>query len=576
MADLTSLRHSASHILAQAVLRLYPQAKLGIGPAIDEGFYYDFNLEQPLTQDSLLQIETEMQKIINETLSITRKVYTKTEASQILASRSQNFKLEILNELPDNEDITFYEQGEFTDLCRGPHLDNTSELKAFKLLRVSGAYWRGKETNPMLQRVYGTAFPSKEELQNYLTLIEEAGKRDHRKLGKELDLFSIQEKAGAGLIYWHPKGARIRHILETFWKEEHFNNGYELVYSPHIGQAWLWETSGHLGFYNESMFAPISVEHSDYYLKPMNCPFHIMIYKSALRSYRDLPMRWAELGTVYRYERSGVLHGLLRVRGFTQDDAHIFCSPEQMESEIHEVIKFSIAIWKTLGFSDLRFYLSTKPAESVGEPERWDEAQKALANALAKENITDYQVDEGGGAFYGPKIDIKIKDALGREWQTSTIQFDFNMPERFDMSYIGADGNKHRPYMIHRALLGSLERFFGILIEHYAGKFPFWFSPVQFTILAINSQPNTLAFATEIMDTLKSKGFRGKLDDRNEKLGLKIRTAQLDHIPYMLIIGDKEAELKLISVRKSGTQDTNQLTLDSLSALFADFIEKKA
>ncbi len=574
MVDIAALRHSTSHVLAQAVLRLYPDAKLGIGPSIDDGFYYDFDLTHTLTPEDLLAISKEMQKIINEDLPIIRKEYSKQEALKLLQDK-QPFKVELLQDLPENETINFYSQGDFFDLCRGPHINSTGEIKAFKLLKISGAYWRGKETNPMLQRIYGTAFPTPKELEDYFNLLIEAEKRDHRKIGKELDLFSIQDKAGAGLVSWHPKGARIRHILETFWKDEHFKHGYELLYTPHIGQSWLWETSGHLGFYKGNMFSPMEVDENDYFVKPMNCPFHIMIYKNTLRSYRDLPLRWAELGTVYRYERSGVLHGLMRVRGFTQDDAHIFCSPEQMGEEINEVIRFSTYIWKTLGFKEINYYVSTKPADSVGDPEQWTAAENALKAALEKEGITNYQVDEGGGAFYGPKIDIKVKDAIGREWQTSTIQFDFNMPERFDMSYIGSDGNKHRPYMIHRALLGSLERFFGILIEHYAGKFPFWLAPYQFTVLSINSSENTIKYAKEILAALTASGFRGSLDDRNEKLGLKIREAQLAQTPYMLIIGDKEAENKVIALRKNGQQTTTTYTLSDLTNFFDKLVIEK-
>ncbi|MDD5456800.1 MAG: threonine--tRNA ligase [Candidatus Margulisbacteria bacterium] len=576
MNDLSALRHTASHILAQAVLRLYPDAKLGIGPAIDDGFYYDFDLSVNLVPEDLLKIEAEVKKIVKENLPLIKKVLPRDKALTLLKEKKQPYKIELVKELPENEEISFYEQGEFVDLCRGPHVAATGIVKAIKLLRISGAYWRGKETNPMLQRIYGIAFENETELTAYMKFLEEAEKRDHRKLGKELDLFSTQEKAGPGLIYWHPKGARIRHVIESFWKEEHFNHGYELIYSPHIGQSWLWETSGHLGFYKENMFAPMQLDEQDYFVKPMNCPFHILVYKSSLRSYRDLPLRWAELGTVYRYERSGVLHGLLRVRGFTQDDAHIFCTPEQMESEILEVIRFSIYIWKTLGFTDLNFYLSTKPEGSVGDPTEWREAEKALRNALEKENITNYKVDEGGGAFYGPKIDIKIKDALKREWQVSTIQFDFNMPKRFDMTYIGADGNRHQPYMIHRALLGSLERFFGILIEHYMGKFPFWLAPVQFKTLCITNHEETLVFAMHINEQLKLKGFRGAIDDRNEKLGLKIREAQLEQIPYMIIIGDNEAKQNKVSLRKHGESATTIYSIEEVINLFADLTNKKA
>jgi len=575
MENLEALRHSTSHVMAQAVLRLYPNAKLGIGPSIETGFYYDFDLGKTLAPEDLKRIEKEMINIIKKRYPIERVVYSKAEATSLLKEQKQNYKLELLENIPEDEEITFFKQDDFIDLCRGPHLEHTGKIKAFKLQKTSGAYWKGSEKNPMLQRIYGTAFPTKEELKDYLSFLEEAERRDHRKLGKELDLFSIQEKSGPGLVYWHPKGARIRHILETFWKEEHFKNGYDLINTPHIGQRWLWDTSGHLDFYNENMFSPMDVDGNEYFVKPMNCPFHILIYKSKMYSYRDLPLRWAELGTVYRYERSGVLHGLLRVRGFTQDDAHIVCTPEQVDTEIHKVIEFSTFMWKTLGFSDLTFYLSTRPEKYVGEVSHWEHAEKALREALEQQKI-NYKIDEGGGAFYGPKIDIKITDALGREWQMSTIQFDFNLPERFDMTYIGADGAKHRPFMIHRALLGSLERFFGVLIEHYAGRFPFWLAPVQYKVLLINNNEKTVEYAKTLHNTLQINSFRGILDDRNEKLGLKIREAQLEKVSYMIIIGDKEAEENIIAIRKSGEKDTRQTTPVDLMQKFKKLDMEKA
>ena len=575
MSDIETLRHTASHILAQAVTKLYPGIKLGIGPAIDNGFYYDFEFPAPISEDDLPKIEEEMKKIVKSNLSITKHTLTKEEALAKASTDNQIYKKELIAELPDNEEITYYTQGDFEDLCKGPHLESTGRLQAFKLMKIAGAYWRGDEKRPMLQRIYGTAFANKDQLKQHLFQLEEAEKRDHRKLGKELDLFSIQEETGPGLIYWHPKGARLRHILESYWKDEHFDNGYELLYTPHIGQSWLWETSGHLGFYAENMFSPMKIDEKEYYLKPMNCPFHIMVYKSQLRSYRDLPLRWAELGTVYRYERSGVLHGTMRVRGFTQDDAHIFCTKEQMEKEIHEVIKFSNHILNTLGFKEIDYYVSTKPTKSVGDQSLWDTAIAGLKKALEMENITDYKIDEGGGAFYGPKIDFKIKDALKREWQLSTIQFDFNLPERFDMTYIGHDGQKHRPYMIHRALLGSLERFFGILIEHYSGKFPFWLSPVQFKIITINDSEPITSFANEIFSKLKALKFRGELDTRNEKLGFKIRDAQKQKIPFSFIIGEKEAEEKTVSSRKHGEKENITLNLDEIISLFHKLTDEK-
>lgn len=568
--DLQTLRHSTAHVLAQAVLKLFPAAKLGIGPAIENGFYYDFELSKTLTPDDFPAIEKEMKKIIKDKLDYKKIVVGKDAAIKILLERNQTYKIDLINKLPPEEEITFYENGNFLDLCRGPHLDNTKEIKTFKLLSVSGAYWLGKEENTMLQRIYGTAFFSKQELSEHINLLEEAEKRDHRKIGKKHDLFSIQEKSGVGLVYWHPKGAMMRHLLESFWKEEHFKNDYELLYTPHIGQNWLWETSGHLQFYQENMYSPIQVDNQEYYLKPMNCPFHIMIYKSKLYSYRELPLRWAELGTVYRYEKSGVLHGLLRVRGFTQDDAHIICTPDQVEDEIHEVLKFSIKMWEKLGFKDLTYYISTRPEKYVGDKKQWETAETALTNAMKRENIKDYKTDKGGGAFYGPKIDIKVKDALQREWQMSTIQFDFNLPERFDMSYIGSDGQKHRPFMIHRALLGSLERFYGMFIEHCGGKFPLWISPRQFRILTITNDD----YAVDIYNSLKQDGFRGELDNRNEKLGHKIKEARHDLIPYMIIIGDKESKNNTLGIRKRGSKDTLTMTLKKFKELIKAEIQQ--
>ncbi len=575
MDNLEALRHTASHILAQAVLRLYPGTKLGIGPAIENGFYYDFEFSSPISDADLPKIEEEMKNIIKANIPITKCVFTKEDALSKATQSGQIYKKELIVELPDKTEISYYNQGDFEDLCKGPHLESTGRLQAFKLLKIAGAYWRGDEKKPMLQRIYGTAFADRNQLKDYIFQMEEAEKRDHRKLGKELDLFSIHEETGPGLIYWHPKGARLRHLLETYWKDEHFNNGYELLYTPHIGQSWLWETSGHLGFYAENMFSPMKIDEKEYYLKPMNCPFHIMIYKSQLRSYRDLPLRWAELGTVYRYERSGVLHGTMRVRGFTQDDAHIFCTPEQMEKEIHEVIKFSNNILHTLGFKQIDYYVSTKPTKSVGDTALWDNAIAGLKKALEMENITNYKIDEGGGAFYGPKIDFKIKDALNREWQLSTIQFDFNLPERFDMTYIGQDGQKHRPYMIHRALLGSLERFFGILIEHYSGKFPFWLSPVQFKIITITDSEKITSFANELSSLLKTNGFRGELDDSNEKLGFKIRDSQKQKVPFSIIIGEKEAEEKTLSIRKHGEKENFNLNINEIINLFHKLTNEK-
>jgi threonyl-tRNA synthetase len=483
---------------------------------------------------------------------------TKEEALKMFKEFNQPFKLELIEELED-QTITVFSQGGFVDLCRGPHVPDSGVVKNFKLLSIAGAYWRGDEKRPMLQRIYGTAFGSKEELKEYLDRLEEAKKRDHRKLGKELDLFSTQEEVGPGLVFWHPKGARIRHEIESFWKEMHYRNGYELMYTPHIGQSWLWETSGHLDFYKDSMYSPMEIDGADYFIKPMNCPFHIMIYKSQVRSYRDLPLRWAELGTVYRYEKSGVLHGLLRVRGFTQDDAHIICTPEQIEDEIREVLRFSLSLWKAFGFSSIKAYLATRPAKAVGDESRWNQAIEALNRAVEAEGL-ECEVDDGGGAFYGPKIDLKIKDAIGREWQMTTIQFDFNLPERFDMTYVGSDGNRHRPYMVHRALLGSLERFFGVLVEHYGGAMPVWLSPIQARVMPISDKQAD--YAREINKKLRAAGVRSELDDRSDKIGYRIRQAQLEKVPFMIILGDQESENSTITVRLRNGENLNQVKLE--------------
>ncbi len=543
------MRHSASHVMAEAILSMFPDAKFAIGPAIENGFYYDFELPRSLSPDDLPVIENKMSEIIKANLPFTRKELTKEEAKKLFAN--QPYKLELIEDIAD-EKVGIYQQGKFVDLCRGPHISSTGEIKAFKLMSIAGAYWRGDEHNAMLQRVYGIAFGSKQELDEYLTKIEEAKKRDHRKLGKDLDLFLIPEEIGGGLVIYTPKGGRIRTAVEDFWRKEHFANGYEILYTPHIGLSKLWETSGHLGFYKENMYSPITIDEQDYYLKPMNCPFHILAYKSRIRSYRELPLRWAELGTVYRYEMSGVLSGLMRVRGFTQDDAHIFCTPEQMNAEISEVLRFLLFMLDTFGFPKYKVYLSTRPKDAVGEQQKWEDAQNALRHVI-DENKLEYHVDEGGGAFYGPKIDIKIEDALGREWQATTIQFDFNLPERFNMTYVGADGKEHQPYMIHRALLGSWERFFGLLIEHYAGAFPVWLSPVQVKIIPVSDRHNE--HARKLEKEFKTQGIRVEVDDRSERMNQKIRQAQLEKIPYMVIIGDKEIAENTVSVRRrSGEQ----------------------
>jgi threonyl-tRNA synthetase len=559
--QLETLRHSTAHVMAAAVCRLYENVLLDIGPSTDDGFYYDFDLTQRLTPEDFPAIEAEMAKIVAEDLPFERIEVSRTEAVKMLAG--QKYKLERLADIPEGEAISFYKCGTFFDLCRGPHVESTGKIRAFKLLTVAGSYYRGKETNPMLQRINGTAFTNDKQLGLYLKQLEEAKLRDHRKLGKELDLFSVHEEVGPGLIHWHPKGSRIRSLIEDFWRQEHFRNGYELLYTPHVGKANLWQTSGHLDFYKEGMYAPMEIDKSDYYVKPMNCPFHINIYKSDIRSYRDLPLRWAELGTVYRYEKAGVLHGLLRVRGFTQDDAHIFCSPEQIEDEIKEVLRFSTFIWKTFGFESITAYLSTRPEKAVGDPARWEQATASLESALKASGLP-YETDEGGGAFYGPKIDLKIKDAIGREWQMSTIQFDFNLPDRFDLSYIGEDGEKHRPYMVHRALFGSIERFFGILVEHYSGAFPVWLAPEQVRVLPL-SEDQTEAAAAMVAE-LRKQDIRATVDRKSGKIGAKIRNAQMDKVPYMLVLGAKEIESGTVAVRdRTGAQTVTTLV---------DFIEK--
>jgi len=561
---LLKLRHSTAHVMAEAVLKLFPQAKLGIGPAIENGFYYDFDLPRPLTPEDLGEIEALMKQSVEAGHEFERRAATAEEAEALFTD--QPYKLELLHELPEDQEISLYRHGEFTDLCRGPHLENTGRIKpqALKLLSVAGAYWRGRETNPMLQRIYGTVWESPKELRAYLQQLKEIERRDHRKLGRELDLFSTHDQAGSGLIYWHPNAGRIRSIIEDFWKQEHFRNGYEILYTPHIGKSWLWQTSGHLDFYSENMYSPMDIDGMEYYLKPMNCPFHILVYRSSLRSYRDLPFRWAELGTVYRYERSGVLHGLMRVRGFTQDDAHIICTPDQIVGEIREVLRFSLAMWKAFGFTEVKAYLATRPRKSVGDEAMWRQATGSLEKAIRAEEL-DYEMDEGGGAFYGPKIDLKIKDALRREWQMTTIQFDFNLPERFDMTYVDQDGKEARPYMVHRALLGSLERFFGILIEHYGGAFPAWLAPEQ--VVTIPVAPAFDAYAQETAEKLRRDDLRASADVSDNRLNAKIRNAQKQKVPYMVILGEAERSGGNLSVRYRSGEQKQQLA-------YGDFVEE--
>ena len=551
--DLETIRHSTAHLMAQAVKQLYPETQVTIGPVIEDGFYYDFYRETPFVPEDLEKIEHRMKEIATGNLDIVRRELPRDEVLKLFDELGEPFKREVIDEIDSGDAISVYTQGEFTDLCRGPHVDNTRVLKSFRLLHTSAAYWRGDERNKVLQRIYGTAWNTDKELRAYLKRLEEAKKRDHRKLGKELDLFSVTDEVGPGLILWHPKGSRVRCIVEEFWKNEHFKNGYEMVYSPHAARVDLWKTSGHMDFYKDNIFSPMDIEGREYVMKPMNCPFHIQIYKSRLRSYRDLPIRFAELGTVYRYERSGVLHGLLRVRGFTQDDAHLFCRPSQIEEEIVKVLDLILFILKSFGFNEYKVYLSTRPDKFVGSEEGWEKATSALRQALEKSEL-DYEVDPGEGVFYGPKIDIKIKDSLNRFWQVSTVQVDFNLPERFDINYVEEDGQRHQPIMLHRALMGSLERFFGCLVEHYAGAFPLWLAPTQAVLLPITDQQND--YVDEVFRQLTDKGFRVEKDLRNEKIGFKIREAQLQKIPYMIVLGDREVESKSLAVRKRRSKET--------------------
>ena len=558
-------RHSAAHLLAAAVLELYPQVKLGIGPPIDTGFFYEFLRDEPFTQEDLAKIEAKMRELAAQDLPNERKLIPKPEAIELYKKNNQMFKCELVEEKAVEPMVSFYTTGKFIDFCRGPHIPSTKRITAFKLMSVAGAYWKGHEGNPQLQRIYGACFFTQKELDEYLHRLEEAKRRDHRRLGTELDLFSIQEEAGPGLIFWHPKGGLIRKIVEDWLRDELLKRGYDLVYTPHIMRLDLWKTSGHTGYYRDSMFGPVEVEKADYQLKPMNCPGHILIYKSKLHSYRDLPVRLAELGTVYRYERSGVLHGLLRVRGFTQDDAHIFCMPSQIESEVEACMDFAFAVMKNFGFDKYEVELSdwdpAHPENYPGKPEDWQHASDSLASTLARMGIP-YKRVVGEGAFYGPKIDVKLIDAIGRPWQLTTVQFDFNLPARFGLQYVAEDGAKHQPLMVHRALLGSVERFFGILIEHYAGAFPLWLAPVQVEICPVSEK--VADYAKHVTETLKRHGLRVHLDDRNEKLPAKIRDAQMQKIPYMLVVGGKEAEAGTVSVRHRSKGDLGPRPLAEL------------
>ena len=565
------LRHSAAHLLAQAVLELFPGTQAGIGPAVENGFYYDFLRDKPFTPEDLVAIEAKMRELVARNIPIERVTYGKQQALDLFQKLGQTLKVELIQE-KGGEVVSCYRQGSFIDFCLGPHLPSTKYIRHFKLLSVSGAYWKGEEKGQQLQRIYGTAFFNKQDLDNYLFLLEEAKKRDHRKLGQELDLFSFNNDLGAGLILWHPKGATIRRIIEDYWRQEHIEDGYDFLYTPHLAKLDVWRRSGHTEFYT-AMYPPFQIDEVEYELKPMNCPFHIMVYKSRQRSYRDLPLRWAELGTVYRLERSGVLHGLLRVRGFTQDDAHIFCRQDQLQEEINRVIALALRILKTFGFREYDIFLSTRPGKFVGSLEEWDRATQALQQALLAKRL-DFRIDEGEGVFYGPKIDIKIKDALHRSWQCTTIQLDFNLSQRFDVSYVGQDGRDHRPFLLHSAILGSMERFFGILIEHYNGNFPLWLAPIQTAIIPIADRHND--YAASLDRKFRAQGFRNWLDLRRQKMSYKIREAEMQKIPLILIVGDKEVTEGTVSLRIHSLGDKGQVNVDELLAKIKEMVKTKS
>ncbi len=587
-SNLYKLRHSTAHVMAQAVLEKFPEGKVAIGPPIEKGFYYDFDLPRPLTPDDLTEIEARMREIIAEGHDFVYEEIDESEAQRLFAG--QDYKLELIdgilsagtdeygNPLGEAPALSIYRNGSFVDLCRGPHVGNSREVNpdAIKLLNVAGAYWRGNEKNPMLQRIYGTAWETAAQLEEFLAWREEVEKRDHRRIIKDLDLLSFHGEGGAGLAYWHPKGGQMRVVIEDYWRQRHYEGGYEIVFSPHIGRAQLWETSGHLNFYKDGMYAPMDIDGQEYYIKPMNCPFHIMIYKSDMRSYRELPLRWAELGTVYRYERSGTLHGLLRVRGFTQDDAHIICMPEQVEDEILRVLDFSLNLLRGFGFEEFKIELSVRdpktPDKYAGDDAMWEQAEVSLVKALDTRALS-YERMEGEAVFYGPKIDIKIKDALGRAWQCTTIQFDFNLPERFDMSYVGEDGKDHRPYMVHRALLGSLERFFGVLVEHYGGAFPVWLSPVQAVLIPIADRH--VDYAKTVMEKLRASGLRAEVDSSSERMRAKIRDAQMQKVPYMLVIGDREVEAGQVNLRLRDGNVPGAMSVDDFAALAQETVAEK-
>ena len=571
------IRHSLAHILAMAVSDLHPKIKLGMGPAIDNGFYYDFDLAQPLSLDDLPKIEKRMKEILKKKIVFVQKTVTKKEAQIIF--KNQPYKLEILKDIPEDE-VTIYQSGEFIDLCRGPHISSTAVINpdSFQLNRMAGAYWKGDEKNPMLQRIYGLGFLTSQELKAHIQQVEEAQKRDHRKLGQDLSLFHLDPKVGPGLILWHPRGAILKRIVENYVLDEYLKNGYQLVNTPHIAKIDLWKTSGHTNFYQENMFPPMHLseisqeEKEDYQLKPMNCPFHILIYKDQTKSYRDFPLRYTELGTVYRYEKSGTLHGLTRVRGFTQDDAHIWCRADQLKQELQQVLLFALAILQTFGFKEYDIYLSTRPAKYIGSLENWQLATDALKNALESAKIK-YLIDEEGGVFYGPKIDIKIKDSIGRSWQCTTIQVDFNLPEKFDMFFINNQGEKERPIMIHRALLGSVERFIGVLLEHYAGDLPLWLSPTQVMIIPVSEKFQK--GAQEITAKFLAAGIRCQINNENETVGKKIRGGELLKIPYLVVIGEKEIKNETLTVRKRGKKELTEMSFDQLLQIINLLVQKK-
>ena len=576
-------RHTSSHVMAQAIKRLYPNVKLAIGPAIEKGFYYDFDTDTPFSTDDFAKIEAEMQKIITANYPLERFELPRAEAIAYMEQQGEPYKVELIRDLPEDAVISFYKQGEFTDLCAGPHLKSTGDIKAYKLMSLAGAYWRGSEKNKMLQRIYGTSFDKKKDLDDYVAAIEQAKERDHRKLGRELDLYSVDDYVGPGLVLWHPKLSVVREEIELYWRKQHRKHGYEYIYTPQIGKSQLWETSGHLTTFKEGMYPPMSMglkdaeEAFDYYVKPMNCPFHIRIYKSRPRSYRDLPIRYCELGNVYRFEKSGTLHGMMRVRGFTQDDAHIICRDDQFVEEVNRIIDFALELNGTMGFNNLKYYLSVRDDQDrskyIGRDDIWDLAEGTLKDILDKRGVK-YEVDVGGAKFYGPSVDLKAVDAMGREWQGTTIQLDMNLPKRLSMTYVGEDGLEHEPIMLHRTLLGSMERFVGTLIEHFGGAFPVWLAPTQVSILTITNRVDD--YAAKLADQLRDNDVRVDLDRRNEKIGFKIREAQVEKVPYMLVVGDKEAEAGKVSVRQRGKGDIGVMSFEEFEAMVTKDIKERA